>query len=91
MVRTFRHFASVVAVAAVGTLGLVSPASADGGDINGFWQYHSTYVTHGQCEDAGQPFVPSVADGWVCRQYIMTGYQRGPTTTDWNLHLVFGS
>jgi hypothetical protein len=89
--RRFRHFGVAAAFAAVVSLGLVSPAAADGGDTNGFWQYHSSYATFEQCDNAGRPFVPGTADGWACVQYIITNYQRGPATQDWNLHLVFGS
>jgi hypothetical protein len=49
----------------------VSPAAADGGDLNGYWQYHATYTTYEECDEAGRPFVPSVADGWACVQYFI--------------------
>lgn len=63
--RRFCHVGVAAAVAAVGSLGLVSPAAADGGDTNGFWQYHSSYATYEECDNAGRPLVPSVADAHV--------------------------
>jgi hypothetical protein len=89
--RKLSHIGVAAAIAAVGSLGLVSPAAADGGDLNGYWQYHATYTTYEECDEAGRPFVPSVADGWACVQYIIKNYQQGPATRDWNLHIVFGS
>jgi hypothetical protein len=89
--RRFRHLGVAIATAAVISFGVASPALADGGDTNGFWQYHSTYDTVEECDNAGEPFVPSLADGWACVQYIITNYRPGPRTEDWNLHLVFGS
>jgi hypothetical protein len=89
--RRFRHLGVAIATGMVISLAVASPAAADGGDTNGYWQYHSTYATYQKCDDAGRPFVPSVADGWGCVQYIITDYKPGPKTEDWNLHLVFAS
>ena len=89
--RRFRQVGLAGAAAAMIAVGVAQPAAADGGDTNGYWQYHASYATLEECDNAGRPYVPSVADGWGCVQYIITNYQYGPRTTDWNLHLVFAS
>jgi hypothetical protein len=71
---------------ALGLLGFASPAVADGGNTNGYWQYHSTYATYAACDDAGRPYVPDVADGWACSHWTPSG-----PTAGWNLYLVHAS
>jgi hypothetical protein len=84
--RRLRGVGVAIAIAGVGSLGLASPAAADGGNTNGYWQYHSTYSTYQECDNAGRPFVPDVADGWACSHWTPSG-----TTEGWNLYLVFAS
>jgi hypothetical protein len=88
----FRRFGVAIAVTAVSSLGLASPAIADGGDLNGYWQFHSAYPTYEQCDNAGDSFVPEVADGWACSLKIpVVSHGTPPGTEGWKLYLVFAS
>ena len=86
VMRRFTRVGVAIGAAVLGLVGVASPAVADGGDLNGYWQYHSTYATYEACDDAGRPYVPSVADGWACTHWTPSGNTEG-----WNLYLVFAS
>jgi hypothetical protein len=88
----FRRIGMAVTVAAVSSLGLAAPALADGGDLNGYWQYYAAYPTYQQCDDAGAQLVPEVADGWACSLTVpVVSYGTPPGTQGWKLYLVFAS